>query len=364
MTLSASGASKTITVTADAAWLAAKDRKYPVVIDPSIWTNVNYYGGGGGDCFIQNTTPTANYCSSGTYTGTTDAMGFDGTNVDRGLYTFNVQTCCDHIVPNANILDAELDLTLASSTSATAVPVTVYPITQAWTSNATWNNADTGVAWTTAGGTIGAALSTTSVGPTTGNYAWFGLTQTVQNWVNGSTANYGFMIKETNEPTTETYTPEFSAEQLSVTYQPYTPTLGIQPWYAFAGPVNVANGNLVLSGSDMSMPGVGLNNSVGTTYNSLSTGTGDVGNGWLLDVGSSLATRRAASRVSRGGASAQSQAGHAILYLAAPGPHPALGANGGARRGRGVAPAFRLSAHRAREPGRAHSGGVRGARAL
>ena len=92
------------------------------IVDPTIWTNVNYYQGF--DCYIQRSLPNTSECAEFSNPGNTDFVGYDGTNLDRGLEYFAVQWDYTHIVPNANILDAELDLNLASSSSSSAVPVT------------------------------------------------------------------------------------------------------------------------------------------------------------------------------------------------------------------------------------------------
>src|SRR5207302_5887706 len=43
MTISSVGSQVTIIVAADKAWINAPGRVFPVVIDPTIWTNTNYY---------------------------------------------------------------------------------------------------------------------------------------------------------------------------------------------------------------------------------------------------------------------------------------------------------------------------------
>ena len=55
MALGQDASGQTVTLTADPGWLKSNARKFPVTIDPSIGTNLNFYGGQ--DCFIQNTNP-------------------------------------------------------------------------------------------------------------------------------------------------------------------------------------------------------------------------------------------------------------------------------------------------------------------
>lgn len=302
MTLAGTIGSQTITVAADPNWIADKSRVFPVVIDPSIWTNVNYYQGY--DCFIQRSLPNTTACANTNYTGTTDFVGYDGTNLDRGLEYFAVQWNYVHIVPNSNILDAELDLTLASSSSSSAVPVTLYPTTRGWNpSGVTWSNsgADGGVPWTNPGGDYGAAISTVNVGPTAGTYAWYNLTQTVQNWVNGSSTNFGFLLRAANESQTgmlQFYNQNFNTANPTDPKNPHFRVYwngwgGLQPFFTFSGfqaddhmavAVNIANGQLVVHNHDFGVKGVGLNLAVDRYYNSLTDVQWDLGTGWSLNI--------------------------------------------------------------------------------
>lgn len=302
LTLSGNAGSQTITMSADSKWIAAPGRQFPVVIDPSIATNVNYYDPH--DCFIQNTNPTGSFCSSqGTTTLTANPLGFDGTTINRNLYWFGASTTRYSIpAPNSNILDAELDFTLASSSSTSAVPVTVYPITQAWDdAGASWNNANTGVPWTTAGGTVGSAITTVNVGPTAGSFAIYNLTSTIQNWVNGNTTDNGFLLRATNESTNAllqidndnfgTSSTDPSRPHLRVQWNGWG---GLQPFFTFVTTqvddrmsiaVNMANGQLVVHNHDLGVQGVGLNLSVDRYYNSLSDIQWHLGTGWNLTAG-------------------------------------------------------------------------------
>lgn len=303
MTLGRDATGQTVTVTADAGWLTSSARKYPVTIDPSIGTNLNFYGGY--DCFIQNTNPNTNFCSSAAYTGTADQVGYDGSSVNRTLLLFPVQTGYpDDNITNSNILDAELDLTLASSSSTGAVAVTANPITQAWNDNyTTWNNRDNGVAWSTPGAVFGGAVDTENIGPAAGSYRFIHLTQTIQNWVNGNNTDYGFLLKANNEGAAGLLKFDNQAFDPTNSTDPNLPHLriqwnnwnGLQPWYKFEShklsdrmslAVNVANGNLVVHATDLAIKGTGLDLHMDRFYNSLADAGGwHMGNGWNPSVG-------------------------------------------------------------------------------
>jgi len=293
-----------VVVTADKNWLSSSTRKFPVVIDPTIWANVNYYGGQ--DCFIENTQPNSTFCSSaGSYTGNTDSVGFDGTNIYRSLLLFPVQAGYTHIVPKSNILDAELDLYLASSTASSGVSVGAYQVTQSWSSGVTWNTTNGTTAWTTGGGTFNpTALDTEAIGPTAGAYRWVHLTQLIQNWVNGTSTNQGFLVRASNESSAgllQFYNQNYGTSgtdshrpHLRVQWNNWN---GLQPWYKFEShqlndrmnlSLNVANGNLVIRATDLAIKGTGINLSVDRYYNSLAdnvSGGWHIGNGWNVSLG-------------------------------------------------------------------------------
>jgi RHS repeat-associated protein len=301
-------AAQTITVAADKNWIDAPGRVFPVVIDPTIDTNINYYGGN--DCYLQRSQPNTTECVTSGYAGSTDYVGFDGSNLDRGIESMPIEWDYTQFVPNSNILDAELDLTLAASSSSVAVPVTAYPITKNWNpTGVTWNNtgADGNIPWTNPGGDYGAALSTVNVGPSAGGtYAWGGLTQTIQNWVQtlqpGTTTDYGFLLRLSNESQNAMLQFLNQNYDLGNPVDPALPHLrvqwngwgGLQPFFHYETKqlddrmsinVNVANGQLVVHNQDIAVHGVGQNLTIDRYYNSLSDIQWHLGTGWNLNQG-------------------------------------------------------------------------------
>jgi RHS repeat-associated protein len=199
------------------------------------------------------------------------------------------------------VLSAQLRLNAYSASNATGFPVTAYPVSRSWnySGTVTWNTYDGVNAWTKAGGDYSTAnaVTTNNVGTATGWYNWYP-TQAVQSWLNGTTSEYGFLLKEPDNAETTAniegfYSHEWSDSsvwpQLIVTYQPW---LGDQSFFTFNGPVNVANGNMMLSETDLSMDGVGLPLQVSRTYNSLNiiapTAQDFGANGWSMDMGVDL----------------------------------------------------------------------------
>jgi YD repeat-containing protein len=270
---------QTVTVSASPTWLADPSRQYPVVIDPTVTLPLS-----------QNCTIVTGSTGGGCGGITPLKVGYQSslTGAERALLQF---TLPQSIPSTATILQADLTLNEYSTFNTTAKEVDVYGLTHSWTTSAGWTKYDGTNSWTTPGGDYAtpAAATNTSVGPTNNTwYHWYP-TSLVQSWVNGSVANDGFLLRQ---PTENTLNAIFFYAS-GGTYPPYlsitwAPGLGMQPWRTFAGGVNVASGNLVLAGTDVSMPGVGLPVSVGRVYNSLSTGTGDFGNHWLMDTGADV----------------------------------------------------------------------------
>ncbi len=119
----------------------------------------------------------------------------ESTDLQRALVQFDLSS----IPVDAIIQSATLNL------EATAVDgiltIDVYQLLESWaegTSNgssddANWTNRDTGTAWTTAGGYFDATAIDSLTASATGQHSW-DITTLVQDWVDGTDANYGVMI--------------------------------------------------------------------------------------------------------------------------------------------------------------------------
>ncbi|MFD1661856.1 DNRLRE domain-containing protein [Streptomyces caeni] len=168
----------------DDAWLDSPGRKFPVRVDPSV-ADVDTNG----DSFVQNTWPDSNFAGDDELKiGSYDA----GTNKAISYMRFdNVGSQ----LKNRYILNADLGLYNVWSSSCTAQQMTVRQVTGSWTSTTvTWNNrppsynnliAADSFAYGT-GCTSGAKWRVIDLGQTG--------TDLVENWVNGSVANYGLAI--------------------------------------------------------------------------------------------------------------------------------------------------------------------------
>jgi RHS repeat-associated protein len=193
----------TVTLKADPAWLASSARKWPVTIDPT------FLIGDAQDCFINAGSPTTSFCG-----GAALNAGFDGTNASRALLQFSLAA-----IPTTDaVLSAQLLLYLGSASTSTATSLSVYQLTNAWTTGATWNSYDGTNSWTTAGGDFsGTAAATTNGIAATGVWYSWSPTALVQGWVNGTIANDGLLLKEP----TENVTNVLSFNSATATNPPY-----------------------------------------------------------------------------------------------------------------------------------------------
>jgi Disaggregatase related repeat/TGF-beta propeptide len=185
-TVSQDGDEVEITVRADPAWLQAAERRYPVVVDPTIkiqpidwWQSL--------DVGIRSDAPTTNFDGSWQL-----AVGSTTAIKARSLVKFPLTD----IPSGTQITTAQLQTWFDGSwgvAPTTSVAIEARRVTASWAdTTATWNSINTAFAE--------AGLSTATRAPNQ-SAAWhsFDVKNIVQTWLNGTQPNYGFMLKATNE---------------------------------------------------------------------------------------------------------------------------------------------------------------------
>jgi YD repeat-containing protein len=277
----------TVTVAVAPSWLAAAGRAWPVTIDPTTVLNPSR------DCAISEETPTTSYCTSPTMTiGSEAAL----TYTRRALVQFDLSS----LPADAQVVDADLALYLASETTTNTTTLAARQLTQSWTNAATWNTYDGTHAWASPGGDFAAGRwgNNPTAGGTINTWIHFDPTALAQNWLDDPTdyPNDGFLIKEPSEYTVSNKLTFSSAEgtnppTLTVDWKHM---LGEQRWYKLEtrtmddrihAHVNVVSGDLALHQHDLGITGTaGLGLVVDRSWNSQeSRGGGD--NGWRFSVG-------------------------------------------------------------------------------
>lgn len=281
-----------VKLSVDGAWLSQASRRWPVTIDPTVTITysgssiVKTYTGASQDCYLKSSTPTTSQCN-----GTSLNVGYNGTGIERALLQFNIS-----IPQDANVLESDLAVQL-SATSSSAAAVELHPVTQAWTTGATWNAYDGTNAWTTAGGTYSnPATWTTTVGTATGTYHWY-LTALTQTWVNGSATNDGVLLKAASETTSDELTFYSSESQHSSNWPVlkviYQLGIGELPYYRMETQqlsdhltieTNVSSGNLVAHLKLLDIKGTGVDNTFDLFWNVLSPSMWDFGRSWITNT--------------------------------------------------------------------------------
>jgi len=177
-----------LTLTADGAWLSDANRAWPVVVDPSFVAN-----GADRECFLRDGADAAtSFCG-----GASVDVGSDGAETSRTLLTWDLS----FLPQNTIVQSATLGLYVEGESTSAPLAVAVHRATTPWSAVTTWNEADSGVPWQTAGGDfVAAPEATTTVGGATGVTANWDVTNLVQGWVDGSVVNDGMLLDATGGP--------------------------------------------------------------------------------------------------------------------------------------------------------------------
>lgn len=163
------------------------------------------------DTYVYITTPTTNYSNTG---GAVNAE--DGGARKHIIYKFNLSA-----IPSNSTIDS-VEFKMFKNLSGIAQQLFIYRITSdVVITECTWNIYSTSNDWTTAGGDFGAKLDSLTNqgfnGPSDGSDSifvqrgvGFGLTNLIEDWVDGTHPNYGLLIQ--TDYTASSY-PVFSIEQ-------------------------------------------------------------------------------------------------------------------------------------------------------
>jgi RHS repeat-associated protein len=174
-----------VTVRPDAAWLAAKARQYPVTIDPTIL--VAPTPSQAANVMVLQDSPTTNYDTSWRLSAGTTTTG-----AARALIKFPMPS----VPSGTTITSASLKMYYDQyfNTGLNNVALEAHAATTAWDpTTATWNSTS-GISGALAG-------STTKAAGVRGVWNSFPVTSTVQSWLNGTSTNNGFVLKQANEAT-------------------------------------------------------------------------------------------------------------------------------------------------------------------
>ncbi|WP_051969696.1 DNRLRE domain-containing protein [Kitasatospora azatica] len=183
MAFDAAGGTLRLTETPNAAWLADKARAYPVTIDPTVL--VSPTSATASNVMISADGATTNYSTSWRLT-----VGTTTTGAARALIKFPMPSVPAGSTINSADLKLYYDQTV--TTGSNNVPMQALQANASWSpTTATWSNASS----------IGGPVAGTSQMNANQVGVWddFPVTSAVQNWISGSAANNGFVLRATNE---------------------------------------------------------------------------------------------------------------------------------------------------------------------
>ncbi|MDN3295931.1 DNRLRE domain-containing protein [Streptomyces ficellus] len=208
----------TLTVTPDASWLAAKERQYPVVIDPTITVTPN--ASQSQDAMVLSDQPGVNFNTTWRL-----AAGKTDTGTARSLIKFPIDE-----IPSGTKIDAarlEMYYDQPHTTNGNAVTIGAYRATGAWDeSTATWSNTSTLVGEQSAttvlldDGSVGtAAVGEWPRGTTTGGAATYDDYAYNKNTATGESYSWQPKVPESDSYRAEVHYPAASD---AATAAPYT----------------------------------------------------------------------------------------------------------------------------------------------
>ena len=273
-----------VTLEADAAWMNAPERVFPIVIDPSIRTDRSKKS-------IQNS-----YVASGKPTKNLNHNGFFG--VGRESSAGNLRSYIKFDLPaiksSDTVVGAYLGLGLAKYSGSSPVHAAVYRVTNDWSKKVKT------MKWGTKPKTDVNAESTTKIS-SSGSSPVFDITRLVKSWYEGNFPNYGMELRALNNNLSYF---EFVSTNFGV--KKYNPMIsiffvsgdGLEGHMSYestslgrSGDVNVNlyNGNMVYVHNDISMTGNRLPISVSHVFNnsqkdSKLSSKMSFGKGWRLNV--------------------------------------------------------------------------------
>lgn len=290
MDASASADGWVVRVSVDEEWLGAADRAFPVTVDPTVDMSP------ADDCFLDGEHTTTGYCADsqivvGHSTATT-------LHDHRGLLRFDVRSA---LPADANVLSAKLWAYALAKDGTTTAALSAHRVTSPWTSAATWVKRTATDNWTTAGGDAASSAEDTAAAATVGQWSSWTLTDLVRDWLDGSAANNGVLLRDGGSSSVNA-TRFASSDYASSSVWPdleieYFPRTGSMSDYTLDSQslsdretlsVNVAGGNLLLSSNDLKIGGRGLDLAIQRSFNGGDDWVRQTGFGSSLSIGTDI----------------------------------------------------------------------------
>ncbi|HEX2087294.1 MAG TPA: DNRLRE domain-containing protein [Solirubrobacteraceae bacterium] len=267
----------------DDAWLDRPGRAWPVTVDPYIEPGPP----NGGDCYLDASFPESSFCSANPM-----KVGMVGGHDHRIVMRFPLAA----IPRGAEVSGATLVAWLTSEQTTTWREVAAEPLTEPFTSAASWNRNDGTDRWSEPGGEVdaGAKAENPDALGSGGGEGYWTMFKMVREWVSGKRPNHGMVLSVPGGGNGAWIDSAESVDHRPYLNIAYKERIGEKRGWVYERQrltdrislgVNVASGNLMVRQTDFQMPGgLGPAVSVSRSYNSLEDNWGALG-AWLLDTG-------------------------------------------------------------------------------
>ena len=162
------------------------------------------------DTYLDKTNPTSNF-------GAAASLNVQGhsNNFERPLLAFDLSS----IPSRSTIVSASLNLYFFAATSDDAMLINTHVVTATWDElQATWKQRVSGLQWITLGGDYN--LTVLDSQTITNSFGWvsWSVTAAVQDWVNGTLPNDGFILEAPSDSITEVK--QFHSRECGCGFQP------------------------------------------------------------------------------------------------------------------------------------------------
>ena len=179
----------------------------------------------------------------------------------------------------AKITNAYIDLNMYMGVDpADGTQIGVHQVTSDWTPGKTTWGSQPGY-----NPTPEATLGGSTIG-----WWHFPIRDLAKKWYEATVPNYGVMLKAVDEsrPRRSFYSGNSTDQQPTLVVEYGVEPVGVEEYWGYAGNVNVHNGNLVFSATDVTLPGRGIPISITRTYNSRASSPADhpYGYGWQYNA--------------------------------------------------------------------------------
>lgn len=279
------GQSSRIAMRLDEAWLRASERRFPIVVDPTIYRPAEHI------CEIRSgASASTSYCDSALQSL---QVGRDSSGiVHRNL--FDIEDLSEIVPDYAQVLSSYLAVYMIGQSPVETSAIDLHHLARDFAPGATWNSTNGRTLWSTAGGdyeSVREARASTPGTPPDDQLA-FDMTEIAQRIVGHAESSQNVLLKAADE--SRTHVDTYWWPEVMVRWAPRT---GLSPRYRFEHrdlsdgstlDINLANGNIVLLANDIDLESDDGRFTVGRYFNNKNLGesSGTFGRGSRGDFGS------------------------------------------------------------------------------